>query len=65
ELGVSGILGLNDFDSMISPTVKYSLSDYINLGLGAYVFIPGPSRTGKYGAYKNMSSFYLSAKFSF
>ena len=65
ELGVSGILGLNDFDSMISPTVKYSLSDYINLGLGAYVFIPGPSRTGKYGAYKNLSSIYISAKISF
>ncbi|MBR6296314.1 MAG: hypothetical protein IKR40_07565 [Treponema sp.] len=65
ELSLAGIIGLNDFDSMISPSVKYSLSDQITLSGGAYIFLPGPSRDGKYGAYKDLSTIYLDAKFSF
>lgn len=65
ELGFSGLIGFNDFDSMLSPSVKYSLSDQIVLGLKAFIFIPGPDRDGKYGAYKDLSSICLNAKFSF
>lgn len=65
ELSFAGVLGLNDFDSMLSPEVKYSLSDQINVGLKAFIFIPGPDRDGKYGAYKDLSSLCLNAKFSF
>ena len=65
ELGLSGILGFNDFDSMISPSASYSLSDQISLGAVAYIFIPGPDRDGKYGKYKDLSSLCLKAKFSF
>lgn len=65
ELSLAGVIGLNDFDSMISPSVKYSLSDQISLSGGAYIFIPGPERDGKYGAYKDLSTIYLDAKFSF
>lgn len=65
ELSFSGLLGFNDFDSMLSPSVKYSLSDQINVGLKAFIFIPGPDRDGKYGAYKDLSSICLNAKFSF
>ena len=65
ELGFSGLLGFNDFDSLISPSVKYSLSDQISVGAEAFIFIPGLERDGKYGAYKDLSSLCLKAKFSF
>lgn len=64
ELSLAGVIGLNDFDSMISPSVKYSLSDQISLSGGAYIFIPGPEHDGKYGAYKDLSSIFIGAKFS-
>ena len=65
ELSFAGLLVLNDFDSMLSPEIKYSISDQINIGLNAFIFIPGPDRDGKYGAYKDLSSICLKAKFSF
>ncbi len=65
EVGFSGLLGFNDFDSMLSPSVKYSLSDQISVGAEAFIFIPGPERDGKYGTYKDLSSLCLKAKFSF
>ncbi len=65
ELSFSGLIGFNDFDSMLSPSIKYSLSDQISLGLSAFIFIPGPEREGKYGTYKDLSSICLNAKFSF
>ena len=65
ELSFSGLLGFNDFDSMLSPSVKYSISDQINVGVKAFIFIPGPDRDGKYGAYKDLSSICLNAKYSF
>lgn len=65
ELSFSGLIGFNDFDSLLSPSVKYSLSDQISLGASAYIFLPGPEHDGKYGAYKDLSSLCLNAKFSF
>lgn len=65
EVGFSGLLGFNDFDSMLSPSVKYSLSDQISVGAEAFIFVPGPECDGKYGAYKDLSSLCLKAKFSF
>lgn len=65
EVSFSGLMNFNDFDSMLKPSVNYSLSDQINLEGGAYIFIPGPDKDGKYGAYKDFSSFYIKAKYSF
>jgi hypothetical protein len=65
ELSLAGMMNFNDFDSMISPSVKYSLSDQISAGCGAYIFLPGPDRDGEYGKYKDLSSIYVNAKFSF
>ena len=65
ELSLSGLLNFNDFDSLITPSVSYSLSDQINLSTGAYIFLPGPDENGKYGQYKDLSTFYIKAKFSF
>ena len=65
ELSLAAMMNFNAFDSMISPSVKYSLSDQISLGGGAYIFLPGPDKDGKYGAYKDLSSFFINAKFSF
>ena len=65
ELSFAGLIGCNDFDSLLSPSVKYSLSDQISLGITTYIFLPGPDRDGKYGAYKDLSSIGINAKFSF
>ena len=65
ELSFSGLIGFNDFDCMLSPSINYSLSDQINVGVKAFIFIPGPERKGKYGAYKDLSSICVNAKFSF
>lgn len=65
ELSFAGLLGLNDYDSMLSPSIKYSLSDQISLSTSAYIFLPGPDRDGQYGAYKDLSSICVNAKFSF
>jgi len=62
---LTAVVGFNAFDTMISPSVKYSLSDQINVSGGAIVFIPGPKHDGQYGVYKDLSTFYASAKFSF
>lgn len=65
EISFAGILGLNDFDSMLSPSIKYSVSDQISVGTEAYIFIPGPDKDGQYGAYKDLSCLCINAKFSF
>ncbi len=65
ELSLSGLVGLNDFDSMISPSVSYSISDQISLGAEAFIFLPGPDEDGEYGAYEDLSSLCIKAKFSF
>lgn len=65
EASFSGLMNFNDFDSMLKPSVNYSLSDQISIETGAYIFIPGPDKDGKYGAYKDLSTIYLTAKYSF
>ena len=65
EISFSGLIGLNDFDSFISPSVSYSLSDQISLSAGAYIFIPGPECDGKYGRYKDLSCMVIEGKYSF
>ena len=65
ELSFAGVIGLNDFDSMLSPSIKYSLSDQISLGTSAYIFLPGPDRDGQYGAYKDLSTIAINASFKF
>ena len=65
ELSFAGLIGFNDFDSMLSPSIKYSMSDQISVDASAYIFLPGPDRDGKYGAYKDLSSICINAKFSF
>ena len=65
ELSFSGVMNFNAFDSLISPSIDYSVSDQITLSCGAYIFIPGPNKDGEYGAYKNLSTAFVSAKFCF
>ena len=65
ELSFAGVIGLNDYDSMLSPSIKYSLSDQISLDASAYIFLPGPDHDGQYGAYKDLSTIAINAKFSF
>ena len=65
ELSFAGVIGLNDFDSMLSPSIKYSLSDQISLDASAYIFLAGPDRDGKYGSYKDLSTIAINASFKF
>ena len=65
ELSFAGVIGLNDFDSMLSPSIKYSLSDQISLDTSAYIFLAGPDRDGKYGAYKDLSTIAINVSFKF
>ena len=71
ELSLSGVVSFNDFDIMINPSVNYKLSDQINLEGGALLFFEGPyceggiNCKGDYGKYKDLSSFYINAKFCF
>ena len=65
ELSFSALVNFNAFDSLLAPSVNYSLSDQIKLGCTAYIFIPGPTKDGEYGVYKDLSSICISASFSF
>lgn len=65
ELSLSGMLGLNNFDSVINFETKYSLSDQIKISGGTYVFLPGPEKDGDYGAFKDLSTIFLKCQYSF
>ena len=64
KLSLAAVLGLNDFDSLFKPSVQYSISDQLNLSAGAFIFVPGKEE-GTYGKYKDLSSFFIDAKFCF
>ena len=70
ETSFSGIINFDDFDIMFAPSVKYSVSDQLSISGGAYIFLGGPhsdaddKRDGEYGKYRDLSTFYFSAKFS-
>lgn len=65
EVSLSAVLNFNDFDSVIYPEIKYSLSDYIAFSCGAFVFLPGVDSDGEYGKYKELTSVFVSAKYVF
>ena len=65
DLSLSGLVNFNDFDSLISPSVSYSVSDQIKIEGGAYIFLPGPDSDGEYGKYKDLSTIFIKARFSF
>ncbi len=65
EASFSGVIGFNDFDCLLNPSVSYSLTDQIKISGGAYIFTRGPDKDGSYGAYRDLSSIYIKAVFSF
>jgi len=65
ELSFSGLIGFNDFDMRLRSYMKYSLNDQVSLGAGAYLFIPDQKQKIKYGTYRDLSSFYINAKYCF
>lgn len=64
ELSLSGILGLNDFDSAFELKGDYNLSNQIKISLGSYLFFEG-KEIGSYGAYKDSSTIYIKAEYKF
>lgn len=65
ELSFAGMVNFAAFDSALTFTAEYSLSDQITLGCGVYLFLPGPNEDGEYGAYKDLSCGTVTARFSF
>ncbi|MBB5225396.1 hypothetical protein DYE50_03980 [Treponema ruminis] len=67
KFSFSGLLGLNDFDSMLSFKGEYSITDQLCLTLGSDIFMKGPDKdkNGFYGAYQDFSSAYIKAEFKF
>ena len=67
KFSCTGLLGLNDFDSMISFKCEYSITDQLCLTLGTDLFMNGPDKNKKgfYGAYEDYSSAYLKAEYRF
>ena len=57
EFSFSGLLGLNDFDCMISAKLKYSLNDQLALTLGSDLFINSQ--------YDDLSCAYIKMEWSF
>ena len=57
EFSFSGLLGLNDFDCMISAKLKYSLNDQLALTLGSDIFINSQ--------YDDLSCAYIKAEWNF
>lgn len=65
EIGVAGIVGLNDFDSFISPSVQYAFTDNFTAKISANLYNEGPEKKGIYGSYKDLSSVIIKGTFSF
>lgn len=67
KFSFSGLVGLNDFDSMLSFKGEYNISDQLCLTLGSVIFMNGPDKENKgfYGAYEDYSSAYIKAEFKF
>ena len=67
KFSFTGLLGLNDFDSMLSLKGEYSITDQLCLTLGADMFLNGPDKDKKgfYGAYEDYSSAYIKAEYRF
>ena len=63
-LSLDGILGLNDFDSVLQAKCEYALSDHITLSVEGDFFNEGKN-TGTYGRFKDLSCLILGGKFSF
>jgi len=64
KLSASGVLMLNDLDSVIELSGEYSLSDSIFIEVGGYIFNEG-KEVGTYGQYKNLTCAYLKARYLF
>lgn len=62
ELSFTGVVGFNDFDSMISASMKYMLSDQIGISAGTNIFLAG-LENGTYGNYKDLSSIYINVDY--
>lgn len=65
ELSLSGMTGLNNFDSVIKFQTKYSITDALKLSAVCYLFLPGPDKTGTYGAFKDLSTIFIKCQYSF
>ncbi|MBQ0052532.1 MAG: hypothetical protein KBT11_10815, partial [Treponema sp.] len=62
DFSFSGVVGFNSFDSAISTSLKYKLTDQIGITAGADIFRPG-FENGTYGKFKDLSSIYFKVEY--
>ncbi|WP_407427598.1 hypothetical protein [Treponema sp.] len=65
ETDFSCIVGLNDFDSVINPGLKYAFTDNFSAKLSAMFYNEGKEKQGNYGKYKDLSSVILKGEIKF
>lgn len=63
DFSFSGLVGFNDFDSALFASAKYKLTDQIGFTAGTNVFLSGRGE-GTYGKFKDLSSIFLKAEYS-
>ncbi|MBR5966256.1 MAG: hypothetical protein IK015_09110 [Treponema sp.] len=59
------LVEFNDLSFVLYPSASYSVTDQLKFKGGACIFVPGPDKKGSYGAYKDLSSFFVGANFCF
>ncbi|MBR5095649.1 MAG: hypothetical protein IK094_00910 [Treponema sp.] len=59
------LVEFNDLSFVLYPSATYSVTDQLKVKGGACIFVPGPNKEGSYGAYKDLSSFFVGANFCF
>ena len=62
DFSFSGVVGFNYFDSALSTSLKYKLTDQIGITAGTDIFRPG-FENGTYGKFKDLSSIYLKVEY--
>lgn len=59
------LVEFNDLSMFLYPSASYNVTDQLKFRGGACIFVPGPYKEGSYGAYKDLSSFFVGASFCF
>lgn len=59
------LVEFNDLSMFLYPSASYNVTDQLKFRGGACIFVPGPYKKGSYGAYQDLSSFFVGASFCF
>lgn len=65
EFSFGGVIAFNDFDSAINFEAKYSATDQLKISAGSYSFLPGPTKDGTYGKFKDLCTAFIKVQYDF